>query len=630
MEMEARSTETLSDANPEAGGGLLIRPALDWLTHVRRRALPEAFSDASMERQFLNDFRLAGLQAVGTACMVGIAVYIVFGALEIAYGISTLAATIRRVIAISLLAAMALLVLRYPERVLRAYTPLIGTFGCIAIVGMVSVMRLLRDNAAQTLINPVPVLAILVLYGFGRLPIGVAVAVGSIGSVFSMFGSRLTNMHEPAIRTVIYLLVANGLGVLLARSIEFRERHLFLQRRLIEEAHAQLELRAGALEEASAEKTRLMAAVSHDLRQPMLSAAIHAEVLVQKLNERKLQAVRCQASHVLESIRALGGTLEHLLMAARYQADREPVNKSWVSIESVLSRIDDLFRVEAEKKGIELHVRFPKESILVRTDEQVLLRALCNLVANAVKFTEPRAGRRMGIVVGCFHDEKHCVIRVVDTGKGIEAEFLEKVWEPFFRVNAVEEGRHGGDGLGLYLVKQSLLTLEGHSIKLRSRVNHGTTFSLSIADVRCDSQPVQTERILGSASTGSLARGLRDACVVLIEDDFQVRSAIETQFEAWGIVYVSGERISCILADEVLSQRQIHAIVADFHLQSEENGIDAIGQIREVIGYCAPAVLITAEIEAENLAHLLPSRTTLLSKPFDGARLVAALKCFDQ
>src|SRR5690606_33770018 len=107
-----------------------------------------------------------------------------------------------------------------PDRVLDAYTTLIGSFGCVAIIGIVSVMRLLRDNAAETLINPVPVLAILVLYGFGRLPIGVAVLVGTIGSVFSMFGSRLTNMHEPTIRTAIYLLVANGLGVLLARSIE--------------------------------------------------------------------------------------------------------------------------------------------------------------------------------------------------------------------------------------------------------------------------------------------------------------------------------------------------------------------------------------------------------------------------
>src|SRR5690606_29529863 len=155
------------------------------------------------------------------------------------------------------------------------------------------------------------------------------------------------------------------------RSIELRERHLFHQRRQIEEAHAQLELRTEAVEKASAEKTRLMAAVSHDLRQPMLSASIHAEVLVQKLNEGELQAVRRQASHVLGSVRALGDTLERLLMAARYHADTDAVNEYWVFINAVLSRVDDLFRAETEQKGLVLRVRFLKEDIFIKTDEQV-------------------------------------------------------------------------------------------------------------------------------------------------------------------------------------------------------------------------------------------------------------------
>jgi signal transduction histidine kinase len=494
---------------------------------------------------------------------------------------------------------------------------------------MVSVMRLLRDNAAQTLINPVPVLAILVLYGFGRLPIGVAVLVGTIGSVFSMFGSRLTNMHEPALRTIIYLFVANGLGVLLARSIELRERHLFHQRRVIEEAHAQLELRTRAVEKASSEKTRLMAAVSHDLRQPMLSASIHAEVLVQRLDAGNLEAVRRQAGHVLESVKALGDTLEHLLMAARYQAGTERVKQSWVSIHSVLRRVDDLFRTEAEQRGLELRVRYPREEILVRSDEQVLLRALCNLVANAVKFTEPREGRRMGVLIRCFYGETRCVIRVADTGKGIESEFLERVWEPFFRVACVgEEGRQSGDGLGLYLVKQSLEKLEGHSIEVRSRIKHGTRFALAITGVKIGGQSDERESTLRAASTLPVG-ALQGTRVVLIEDDPDVRSAIETQFEAWGIASVSGDCVSGVLRNWKLFQGPVYAIVADFHLRSHTDGIDAIAEVRQNIGYCAPAVLITAEMESERLRQQLPVRTRLLSKPFNGANLIAALSSTD-
>ncbi len=623
MEIEAVRAEATS--RTESGpGGRVIR-LVHLLAQVRKRFLPDAFLEPSVERQFLDEFRLAGLQSVATACLVGIVVYVVFGALEIAYGVSTLAATLRRIVAISLLAAMVLLVLRAPSRVLDAYTTLIGSFGCIAIIGMVSVMRLLRDNAAETLINPVPVLAILVLYGFGRLPIGVAVLVGTIGSVFSMFGSRLTNMHEPAIRTAIYLLVANGLGVLLARSIEVRERHLFNQRRQIEEAHAQLESRTRVAEKASSEKTRLMAAVSHDLRQPMLSATIHAEVLVQKLDSGKLQEARRQASHVLESVKALGDTLEHLLLAARYHAGTEPVNKSWVSVNSVLARIEDLFRVETEEKGLELRVRYPRDDVFVRTDEQVLLRVLSNLVSNALKFTEPKQQRCMGIVVRCFHDRRRCVICVADTGRGIETEFLHRVWEPFFRANVVEEGRHSGDGLGLYLVRQSLLKLESHSIAMRSRVGHGTRVALTIADVRCGGQILKGEDTLRAALSGEMVGGLKGMRVVLIEDDFEVRSALEAQFDTWGVACLSGDRLSKVLADKQLDRGPVDAIVADFHLRYEVNGVEAILQIRERIGQCVPAVLVTAEIDAYELLASLPARTTLLAKPFDGIDMASAL-----
>jgi signal transduction histidine kinase len=601
---------------------------IDCLPLVRNWIFPVPFSEPAIERQFLEDFRQAGLQAVATACIVGISVYVVFGALEILYGVSSVAATVRRLVAISLLGGVAYLVLRRPERVLAAYTPLIGASGCIAIVGMVSVMRLLREDAAQTLINPVPVLAILVLYGFGRLPIRVALLVGSIGGVVSMFGSRLTNMHEPAIRTMIYLVVANGLGVLLARSIEIRERHLFQQARLLQTAHAQLAERTAAAEKASAEKTQLMAAVSHDLRQPMLSATIHAEVLLQRLHAGEARGAKLQADQVLRSVKALGDTLEHLLMAARFHGGTEVFHKSWVPISTVLERVDDLFRAAAEEKGLELRVRFPRSDFEIRTDEQVIVRAVSNLVSNAIKFTEPVRGGGGGVVVRCVLRKGECRIVVADTGCGIPSTDLPKVWEPYFRVSRGFKTRQAGEGLGLYLVRQSILNLEGHSISVRSRLGFGTRFTLAIGNVR----PVtENAAVSGEPSQRREPRGhcgLDGKLLLLVEDDSNVRLAIETQLAAWGASCVSGSCLSEVV--EGLESPRVrglpaHAILADYRLGDCDNGVDAIEAIRQRLEADLPAVLISGEIDTELLCSRLPANTELLIKPFDGAELLACL-----
>jgi two-component system, sensor histidine kinase len=589
---------------------------------------PPSFADLSVERGFLHEYRLAGLRSVTYACALGIAAYLAIGVVDIALGGWDPEATLRRLIAVALLMVTATVIVAEPYRVLRNYSLLLGTLGTITIVGLISVIHLLRDEDVRALVNPVALLALWILYGFVRLPIRVAVLVGTVASLFSMFGCRLTNMEEPGARTLIYLIMGNALGVLLARSIEKRERQLFLQRRIAEAAQTELLRRTNRAETASAEKSRLMAAVGHDLRQPMLSAALHAGVLSQKLEAGDLEAVGKQAERVEQSVKVLGDTLEHLLTAAQYDADGGPTRVQPIPLSRVFERLRELFQPEAQRRGLSLRIKDPGDGLLVYTDEQTLFRTLMNLVSNAMKFTTPAHGAEAGVVVRAFFRGDACRVFVADNGIGIPETEIESIWEPYFQVGNQERSREKGLGLGLYLVKESLKRLPGHTVSARSTFGRGSRFCVGLPAVRLNDEDrgFKADLKAGSVHPEALTAGdLSGQYILLIEDDQEVRAALESQFAAWGMVCTSASNAQEVMQLWRAEGARVDRIVADFRLPGGTNGADAINEIRHLLGYHPSAILITAEVDRSLILSILPPQTSFLKKPFDATALMSAL-----
>ena len=607
----------LAFANPEV--------VEHWHERARTKWLPPSFSDAQVETEFLFEYRAAALQSIRHACALGIAAYIAIGSADIVTGGWNFEHALRRLIAISLLLFIFSLISLRPHVVLRNYGVLLGSLGFITIVGLISLIHLYRVDDVTALITPISLIVLWILYGFVRLPIEVAILVGTVGGLFAMFGSRLTNMHEPGIKTFIYLVVANALGFLLAKSIEARERQLFLQRWTAESVKLELEQRTRDAEDASAEKTRLLAAVAHDLRQPMLSAVLHAEVLSHRLAAGDMLSVKRQASKVEESVKVLGDTLEHLLTAARYDAGTEPVLINNVSVARLFHRLRDLFDSEALEKGIVLRIQEPAAGLSVSTDERALLRILMNLVSNAIKFTPPRENARAGVIVKAIVRDSTCRIVVSDSGVGIAKGNLNSIWEPFFQVGNEERNRRKGLGLGLYLVKQSLRRLDRHSVSVRSSPTRGTRFIVSLPEASSDRMGVMATGIEGNAgdSFEEVVDQLRGLHVALIEDDQEARDAIEALLSEWQIRCYGGigpEQVS-----KLCEGKRVDRIIADFRLPGKQNGADAIRALRQNLGYSPPAILITAEVDRDKLLTLLPQRTIYLAKPFDANALRSSL-----
>ncbi len=609
------------------------RVLAEWSERANRRAIPPSFSDPSAERQFIADYRLAGLQSVVFACSLGIAAYVALGAVEIAFAGWNAEATFRRMIAVALLAFVVVLIATRPFLVLRHYSLLLGSVGAITVIGLISVIHLLRDEDVSVLVNPVSLLALWILYGFVRLPLHVAISVGLLGSGFSMFGSRLTNMQAAGVKTFIYLLVANAIGILLARSIEIRERKLFLQKLVAESAQIELAQRTMDAENASAEKTRLLAAVAHDLRQPMLSAVLHSEVLRHRLDAGDASAVKRQALRVEESVKVLGETLEHLLVAARYDAGTEPVEIGPVALVRLFHRLREVFDSQAISKGIELRICEPRLDLQIETNEQALFRILMNLVSNAIKFTEPKGGGG-GVLVKASVRGSVCRIVVADTGVGIEQSNLSSIWQPFFQVGNEERNRSKGLGLGLYIVQQSIRRLNRHSISVRSSSTLGSRFVVEVPQHVTGGEGAIEHESLDEPSpldgdtdrSVSSLKLLHGRHVLLIEDDSEARNAIEALLNEWGLHCSSGVDASEVLARSSTKARgPIDWIVADFRLPGPGNGVHVITEARRLLGYESPAILVSAEVDRESLIALLPPSTTYVQKPFEARSLRVVL-----
>ena len=423
---------------------------------------------------------------------------------------------------------------------------------------------------------------------------------------------------------MIYLVLVNLVGMAVCRSIESRERELFVQRRRAESAQAQLKERARAAEEAHMEKTRLLAAVSHDLRQPMMATTAYLSVLKSRFQKRDFEQAEKQLAHISDSIGMLGATLDHLLTAARYDSGTEPINVEAVELRPILERIHATFAADAAAKGIELRIRYPAYRLVVSTDATALWRVLMNLVSNAIKFTEPNGRSGRGVVVRCVLIGKTCRIDVADNGVGVSSEFQQAIWQPYFQVANAERNRAHGLGLGLFLVRRAVDHLPDHRLAMRSRPGRGSRFSIFLPGARL-SEPEVVAKEPASISEDDLAI-MAGAYVLVIEDDHEARRAMLALLDDWGVVFSSGANLEEVVIDAATSMRTVDAIVSDYRLPGGRNGAECIVELRRQLGEHVPAVIVTGESDLASIRASMPEDTVLLQKPFDPSELLFPLR----
>ncbi len=235
---------------------------------------------------------------------------------------------------------------------------------------------------------------------------------------------------------------------------------------------AEADLRAAKEEadRANLAKSKFLAAASHDLRQPMQSLFFFSAALNAQVHDEKARGTLAMLDRGLETLKAL---LDSLLDMSRLDAGVVKANIEAFDIAPWLEHMRSSYEPVAHAKGLDFHIDEICQ-LMVLSDQNLLGRMVRNLVENAIRYT--RAGF---VTIGCHAEGGWVVIRVCDSGVGIPADHLERIWEEFHQVGNQGRDRAQGLGLGLAIVRR-LSHLLSHPVEVHSQLGKGTTFTLRV------------------------------------------------------------------------------------------------------------------------------------------------------
>jgi signal transduction histidine kinase len=235
-----------------------------------------------------------------------------------------------------------------------------------------------------------------------------------------------------------------------------------------------------AAEAANEAKRQFLANMSHELRTPLNAINGFAEVMHNQLfGPLGSPQYVSYAGDILGSGRHLLGLIQTILDMARFEAGKLPLGDAPTSLKTIVRETVRLLHERAADKRLDLHIEVA-EAPLIRIDPLHLRQIVINLLSNAIKFSRPGgviAIDSLAIPTGGI------VLRVTDTGIGIPAEAVEKLFLPFSQVDSAYSRKHDGVGLGLSICR-SIMKAYGGSIALESQVDMGTMVTLTFPESR--------------------------------------------------------------------------------------------------------------------------------------------------
>lgn len=244
------------------------------------------------------------------------------------------------------------------------------------------------------------------------------------------------------------------------------------ERKNNDEALAQAKVDA---ERSDASKSRFLATMSHELRTP-LNAIIGFSEMIAREDELRINAQRRQeyAQLINDSGRHLLSVVNGILDMSKIDSGSFEISPEPFAPRPAIVNCCNLLALKARENDIDLITRAPDDLPDVVGDPRAFKQIMLNLVSNAVKFTE-RGGT---VTVAAGIENARLVVRVTDTGVGIDAEDLKRIGDPFFQAGQkTYQRRHEGTGLGLSIVK-NLVGMHGGEMSVQSRINEGTTITI--------------------------------------------------------------------------------------------------------------------------------------------------------
>jgi PAS domain S-box-containing protein len=365
---------------------------------------------------------------------------------------------------------------------------------------------------------------------------------------------------------------------------------------------------------ANRAKSRFLATASHDLRQPIQTIRLLNAAML-KVSSPQMRELLQQQERAIEGMTRM---LNALLDISRLESGAIEPMPSQVAIGDVLHQLQSEFDSLAQARGIAL--RIESASLVITTDRTLFYQLLQNLVGNALKYTD-----RGEVAVSCAVDHDALTLLVSDTGIGIPADKLDRIFDEYYQVDT-QGAKRMGVGLGLAIVKE-VARLLGFNVKITSRVGEGTQATVTIPKEFLAEADANVEQ----AAMATVAEGAQRRCrILLVEDNEGVRLATELFLRFEGFPVVSA---SSVAEAEALFQTLPPAemtrtlIIADYHLDGRNTGLDLLSKLRERVGVDVPAVVLSGDLPSVVRSLRGPvAHCRFLSKPVDTTALLTAIE----
>jgi signal transduction histidine kinase len=234
-------------------------------------------------------------------------------------------------------------------------------------------------------------------------------------------------------------------------------------------------------ERANRAKSEFLAVMSHELRTPLNAISGYADLLELGVHGPLTDAQRHALARIQKSQQHLLGLINEVLNYARIDAGSVHFDIEDVRLRDVLGTAEALVAPQAGTRTIDLYVAPCPEHLAARADREKLLQILVNLLTNAVKFTQP-GGR---VELECDAGTDTVNITVSDTGIGIAADHLDRIFEPFVQVRSDLRRTSEGVGLGLAISRDLARAMHGE-LAAESEIGRGSTFTLTLPSAAAD------------------------------------------------------------------------------------------------------------------------------------------------
>jgi len=363
------------------------------------------------------------------------------------------------------------------------------------------------------------------------------------------------------------------------------------------------------VEQVNLSKTRFMAAIGHDLMQPLNAARLFTASLLQ--HESEEPHVQETVRHIADSLKASGQLLADLLDISKLESDAIEVNRSHFPIAQLLNNFSAEFGAMAADYSVEFSS--VRSSVIVHSDINLLRRIVQNFLTNAFRY-----GSGGKVLLGCRMSKGAIRIEVWDQGCGIPPDKVNEIFNEFQRLEHSSVYDRNGLGLGLAIADRICKVL-GHKLDLRSQVDKGSVFSVEVPVVANYIAPAKTPvtRIGNSQLAGVV--------VLCIDNEEKILVGLDLLLKRWQCEVLLAKSLEHAIELIEANDGLPDIMLADYHLDHNKTGLDAMDALRDNYQHQIPGVLITADTRKELIEEVEGKNYKYMAKMVRPAALRAVI-----